>query len=73
MKSQSLRRVRQFVEENPAFSEGSVRWLIHNSANNGLDAHKAIVRIGGSVYINPEGFNSWLESQSEHPRKVRHG
>lgn len=68
MQSQKLRRVKQFTSENPAFSEGSMRWLIHNSANNGLDEFSAIVRIGGSVYVDPDAFNAWLDSKAGTPR-----
>lgn len=70
MKPENLRRVRQFCEENPAFTEGGMRWLIHNAANNGLDTHRAIVRIGGAVYIDRQAFGEWLEAQPAGKRQT---
>ncbi len=63
MNSKELRRVRQYCEERPAFTESSVRWLIHNSHNNGLAEAKAVIRIGGAVYIHVPRFDRWIEQQ----------
>lgn len=62
-----LRTVRQIVEESkaasgggePAFSEGSLRWLIFHACQNGLD--EALVRVGRRVFIDEDAFNAWLE------------
>ena len=58
-----LRRVKQFCDENPAFTEGAVRWHIHNSDENGLEAFNAIIRLGRCVYIDVDRFFSWLNSK----------
>ncbi len=66
-----LKTVRQFAEENPAFTEGSLRWLIFNSAprvcsqgqvpGNGLDY--ALVRVGRRVLIDESRFWQWINDQ----------
>ena len=60
MLGKNLRGVRQFVAENPAFTEDSLRWHIRHAEKNGLD--RALIRIGQRVYIDPEAFDRWLES-----------
>ena len=59
----NLRRVNQFCEENPAFTQGAIRWHLHNSWSNGLDAHDAVVRLGRCVYIDVDRFFEWLEKK----------
>lgn len=56
-----LRSVRQLSQENPVFSEASLRWLIFNSKQNGLDV--ALVRVGRRVLINKQRFNEWLQQR----------
>lgn len=63
MNSKDLQRVHQFCEERPAFTEPSIRWLIHNSHTNGLADAKAVVRIGAAVYLHVSRFDAWLEEQ----------
>lgn len=59
-----LHTVEQFAAKTP-FSPGQIRWWIHNAESNGLAAHNAIVRVGGRrVYIDPAGFDRWIESQN---------
>lgn len=67
-KNGRLKTVRQFAEKNPAFTEGSLRWLIFNSTprestqgqipGNGLD--HALVRIGRRVLIDESRFWEWV-------------
>lgn len=65
MQFEDLRTVKQLAATNPAFTEGSLRWLIFNAHSNGLA--DAVVRIGDSqrpkVLINVPVFNRWLETQ----------
>lgn len=63
----NLKTVPAFAAGSP-FSEGQVRWWIFNEKNNGLSAHGAIVRVGRRVYVDVDGFDSWIESQQ--PREV---
>lgn len=56
MSQRNLATVQQFVERNPAFTEGAVRWHVFNAKSNGLDAAGAIVRIGRRVYLDPDKF-----------------
>jgi hypothetical protein len=60
---ESLRTVKQIAEANPAFSEGSHRWLIYRSQENGLD--EVLVRIGRRVLFDLDKFNDWLESHRQ--------
>lgn len=63
MSSSNLRTVEQFVAANPAFTAGSLRWLIFNEHKNGLREAGAIVRIGSRVYIDLTKFDAWLATQ----------
>lgn len=56
--------VKQFSARNPAFSEGSLRWLLFNARENKLDA--AVVRVGRRVLIDEDRFFAWLEGQQPH-------
>ena len=67
MQFERLRSVKQVVEASratspngePALTEGSLRWLIFNAGQNGLD--QALVRVGRRVLIDTRAFNDWLE------------
>ena len=71
--SRTLSTVRQFSEKNPAFSQGSIRNLIHLSTErysskgkipgNGLDM--ALVRIGRKVLIDDQKFFEWIAAQNQ--------
>ncbi|MCP4656882.1 MAG: DNA-binding protein [bacterium] len=54
-----LRTVKQVSRERPAFTEASLRWLIFNAEQNGLN--RALVRIGRRLLIDLERFDQWLE------------
>ena len=65
---ENLRTVQQVVdasrpvaEAEPTITEGSLRWLIFNAEENGLD--QALVRVGRRVLIDVDAFNAWLESR----------
>ncbi len=55
--------VRRLCEQNPAFSEASMRWLIFNAEKNGLSASGAILRIGRRILIDVDRFFNWLDSR----------
>ena len=57
--------VKQFCQENPAFTTGGVRFFIFNEHQNGLAKSGAIVRIGRKVLINEAKFFAWVESQNK--------
>ncbi len=62
----NLRTVKQIVENAyPIITEGKMRWWIFHADKNGLS--KAIVRVGGRVYIDKDAFNAWLEGQRMDP------
>lgn len=66
-----LSTIRQFSEKYPAFSQGSLRNLIHLSSErysskgkipaNGLNI--ALIRIGRKLLINEVRFFQWIEEQ----------
>ena len=68
-----LSTIRQFSEKHPAFSQGSLRNLIHFSTErysskgkipgNGLDI--ALVRIGRKLLIDESKFFEWVELQNQ--------
>lgn len=67
----TLSTVRQFSEKYPAFTQGSIRNLVHLSSQrytskgkipgNGLDM--ALVRIGRKLLIDEARFFEWIEMQ----------
>ena len=68
-----LLTVRQFSEKHPAFSQGSLRNLIHLSSErysstgeipgNGLGM--ALVRIGRKLLLDEAKFFQWIELQNQ--------
>jgi len=68
-----LSTIRQFSEKYPAFSQGSLRNLIHLSTerysskgkipSNGLSI--ALVRIGRKLLIDESKFFEWIELQNQ--------
>ncbi len=58
-----LRTIKQLAQENPAFTEASLRWLVFNARQNGLEA--AIVRVGRRVLIDSQKLDAWLEGRRE--------
>lgn len=54
--------VAQLAQRYPAFSQGSIRWMI---ANNTKGFHKVIRRIGRKVVINLSAFRAFLEEQTQ--------
>lgn len=61
--SRDLKTVSQFASSY-TFTEPQLRWWIFNAASNGLDQHRAIVRIGRRVYLDAQAFDRWIDSQN---------
>ncbi|MCM2323506.1 MAG: DNA-binding protein [Oligoflexia bacterium] len=59
--------IKQFANQNQAFSEPSLRWLIFNCETNGLS--NAVVRIGRKILIDTEAFGQWIESHRQPQKK----
>ena len=53
--------VKQFAVHFPAFSEGSLRYLIFNATTNGFVS--CLRRIGRKILIDVNAFNSWVQQQ----------
>ena len=56
--------VKQFAEQNPAFSIGGLRWQIFNEKTNGLKEAKAIIRVGRKVLIDTDRYFDWIYNQN---------
>jgi hypothetical protein len=57
-----LLTVRQLAEQQPALSEGGIRWSVFNAEYNGLAASGALVRAGRRVLIDPALYMAWMRS-----------
>ncbi len=53
--------VEQLAEKYPAFTVGSLRWLLFHRAHNGLNS--AVVQLGRKVLIDEQAFVAWLRSR----------
>ena len=60
--ARQYRTVAQFAADT-VFTEPQLRWFIFNAESNGLSKHGAIKRLGRRVYIDPEAFDRWIDSQ----------
>jgi hypothetical protein len=55
--------VANFADKYPEFTtESSLRWLIFNADNNGMNDFGVIERISRRVLINCNNFFTWLEA-----------
>lgn len=55
--------VSQMAQRFPAFSQGSIRWLIFNMETNGFS--KVVVKIGRKVVLKLSAFKQFLEDQTQ--------
>lgn len=53
--------VKQVPSRYPAFTEGSIRWLIFHEKTNGF--YRCVRRIGRKVLIDLDQFESWIDEQ----------
>jgi len=60
----TLKTLRQFVAEYPAFTMGGMRSYIFFEEENGLKASGAIRRINRKILINVSNFFRWVEAQN---------
>lgn len=52
--------VAQLAQRYPAFSEGSIRWLIFNGETNGFN--RVVRKVGRKVILNLREFRKFLEA-----------
>jgi hypothetical protein len=52
--------VKMLAEKDPCFSEGSLRWLIHQSKENGFE--RCLRRIGRRILICEEEFYEYIDN-----------
>lgn len=51
---------KQFAEQNPAWSEASLRWLRFRAEDNGLAEAGAFIQHGRRVLILKPAFFAWI-------------
>jgi hypothetical protein len=61
----ALKSVKQFSQDNPAFSEAALRWQIFHADKNGLAKAGAIIRWNGRVYIDDERYVAHMRAESK--------
>ena len=61
MQLDQLATVRQIAAVSP-FSEATLRYWLFQRESNGLS--KAVIRVGGRLYLDKEEFKRWLEQMS---------
>lgn len=54
--------VKQFAEQNPAFTVGCLRCLIFNADYNGMTDNQVIYRVGAKILIDVDNFYRWIET-----------
>ena len=59
--TQTLYTVPQFIEHEPAFTNGALRKRIFEADKNGLNAFGAIIKNGKRVFIHYNKFMAWIE------------
>ena len=59
-----LKSIKQFLNDNPSFTEGGIRHLIFHEEANGLKQQKAIIRIGRKILIDEIKFFDWVLTQN---------
>ncbi|HXO19919.1 MAG TPA: hypothetical protein VOA87_08360 [Thermoanaerobaculia bacterium] len=55
--------VRELSRKHPAFSEGSLRWLLFHRESNGLA--QAVIRSGRRLLVDERRFLAWVDSLRE--------
>jgi len=55
-----LLTVPQFARQQPALSEGGIRWDLFHRHTNGLARSGAIIQRGRRILIDPERYLEWL-------------
>lgn len=61
----TLATIKQFIEQERAFTEGGTRWAIFNADSNGLTDSGALVRVGRRVLIDPPLFLAWARTNPQ--------
>jgi hypothetical protein len=59
-----LLTVSQFCDQNPAFTQGGLRWLLFHRETNGLK--NAGLRVGRRLLIDEDAFFAWVDEQNGH-------
>jgi len=62
--SRIILSVRQLAQEQPALSEGGLRWMLFNRERNGLASSGAVIRRGTRVLLDRERFLAWLAGET---------
>jgi hypothetical protein len=60
-----LLTVKQFAQQQPALTEGGIRWDLFNRKTNGLAKSGAIVHRGRRILLDPVRYLEWLERRKD--------
>jgi hypothetical protein len=55
-----LLTVRQLSEDQPALTEGGIRWDLFNRSSNGLADSGAVIQRGRRVLLDRDRYLEWL-------------
>lgn len=55
--------IAQLAQNQPAFTQASIRWHVFQAGENGLERSGAIIRLGRRVLIDEEKFVDWVRGQ----------
>ena len=55
--------VDQFCRRHPVFTPSSLRWMIFQSAQNGLGKSGALLRNGRAIIIDEPAFLAWFRKK----------
>jgi hypothetical protein len=66
--TRKLMSVAEFAaDEGNPWTEQMLRWHLFRRETNGLKAAGACVSLGRRVYIDPDAFDRWIDSQQSKP------
>ncbi len=68
--SETILTIKQFSDKHPAFSESSIRWMLHKKDQRpGFE--DCYYRISNRVYIKEQAFFDWLQRYSDSEKEKR--
>ena len=63
--------VKQLARQQPALTEGGIRWDLFNRQTNGLAQSGAVIQKGRKLLLDPERYLAWLASPRPTAAPVR--
>jgi len=60
-----LLTVRQLAQQQPALTEGGIRWDLFHRKTNGLAKSGAVLNRGRNLLLDPARYLAWMEGGQE--------